>query len=209
MKSIVTIDGPSGVGKTTIGKELASKLNFRFFSSGKLYRYVSKYSYDEKNKNFKDFKLTIDINGNCFINNINYKDDEIYTKNINNYSSEIAKDPLVRELVKTTLITFYNKINGNDIYYGLVIEGRDMGSVVFPNAKYKIYLDADKNIRGKRREHQSDAEETIEEIIERDHKDMNREESPLVIPENAILIDNTSMTKHETIEEIIKKLKLQ
>ena len=209
MKSIVTIDGPSGVGKTTIGKELAFKLNFLFFSSGKLYRYVSKYSYDEKNINFKDFKLRIDINGNCFINNINYKDDEIYTKNINNYSSEIAKDPLVRELVKTTLITFYNEINGNDIYYGLVIEGRDMGSVVFPNAKYKIYLDADKNIRGKRREHQSDAEETIEEIIERDHKDMNRKESPLVIPKNAILIDNTSMTKHETIEEIIKKLKLQ
>ena len=83
-----------------------------------------------------------------------------------------------------------------------------MGSVVFPNAEYKIYLDADENIRGKRRENQSDSQETIEEIKERDYKDMHREESPLVIPKNALLIDNTNKTKEETIEEIIKNLKL-
>ena len=208
MKSVITIDGPSGVGKTTIGQELASKLNFHFFSSGKLYRYVSKYFYDKKHKNFDDFKLTIDIKGNCFINNINYTDEELYSKNINKYSSEVAKDPLVRKLVKTTLLTFYNEINNYDIYNGLVIEGRDMGSVVFPNAKYKIYLDADKNIRGKRRERQSRSQETMEEIIQRDQKDMNREESPLVIPEDAVLIDNTNKTIDETIEKIIEKLKL-
>jgi len=208
MKNVITIDGPSGVGKTTIGQVIATKLNFQFFSSGKLYRYVSKYSYDKKSKNFQDFKLTIDINGNCFINNINYKDEELYTKNINKHSSEVAKDPLVRKLVKTTLLTFYNDINNNDIYYGLVIEGRDMGSVVFPNAKFKIYLDADKSIRGKRREHQSHSQETMEEIIQRDQKDMNREESPLIIPEDAILIDNTNKTIDETIEKIIEKLKL-
>ena len=208
MKNVITIDGPSGVGKTTIGQVIASKLNFQFFSSGKLYRYVSKYSYDKKSKNFDDFKFTIDINGDCFINNINYKDEELYTKNINKHSSEVAKDPLVRKLVKTTLLTFYNDINNNDIYYGLVIEGRDMGSVVFPNAKFKIYLDADKSIRGKRREHQSHSQETMEEIIQRDQKDMNREESPLIIPEDAILIDNTNKTIDETIEKIIEKLKL-
>ena len=208
MKSVITIDGPSGVGKTTIGQELASKLNFHFFSSGKLYRYVSKYFYDKKHKNFDDFKLTIDIKGNCFINNINYTDEELYSKNINKYSSEVAKDPLVRKLVKTTLLTFYKEINNNDNYNGLVIEGRDMGSVVFPNAKYKIYLDADKNTRGKRRERQSRSQETMEEIIQRDQKDMNREESPLVIPDDAVLIDNTNKTIDETIEIIIEKLKL-
>ena len=208
MKSVITIDGPSGVGKTTIGQEIASKLNFHFFSSGKLYRYVSKYSYDEKDKKFDDYKLTIDIKGNCFINNINYTDEELYTKNINKHSSEVARDPLVRKLIKTTLLTFYNKINNDDIYYGLVIEGRDMGSVVFPNAKYKIYLDADKSIRGKRREHQSDSQETMEEVIQRDHKDMNREESPLVIPKDALIIDNTNKTIDETIKKIIESLKL-
>ena len=208
MKKIITIDGPSGVGKTTIGQEIALNLNYSFFSSGKLYRYVSKYSYDEKTTNYDEFNLSIDISGNCLINNISYSDDELYNKNINKHSSEIAKDPLVRDLVKTTLLRFYKEIVNNDIYCGLVIEGRDMGSVVFPSAKYKIYLDADKNIRGKRREHQSDLQETMEEIIERDHKDMNREASPLVIPEDAILIDNTNKTIDETIEEIIEKLKL-
>ena len=203
MKKVITIDGPSGVGKTTIGQEIALYLNYSFFSSGKLYRYVSKYSYDENNSNYKEFELAIDISGNCSINNISYSDEDLYNKNINKHSSEIAKDPLVRELVKNTLLTFYN-----DIPSGLVIEGRDMGSVVFPNAEFKIYLDADENIRGKRREHQSGAQETIEEIKQRDYKDMYREESPLVIPENSVIIDNTNKTKEETIEEIIEKLKL-
>tara|TARA_X000000368_G_scaffold367120_1_gene314263 strand:- start:2574 stop:3188 length:615 start_codon:yes stop_codon:yes gene_type:complete len=202
MKSVITIDGPSGVGKTTIGKAIASKLNYSFFSSGRLYRYVSKYSYDKKSNNYDEFELTIDLSGNCFINNKNYNDDELYNKNINEHSSEIAKNPLVRDLVKNTLLTFYKNIQD-----GLVIEGRDMGSVVFPNADFKIYLDADENIRGKRREHQSGSQETIEDVKQRDHKDMNRQESPLKIPENAIFIDNTNMTKDETIEEIIKKLK--
>ncbi len=204
MTKVITIDGPSGVGKTTIGQEIALMFNYTFFSSGKLYRYISKYSYDEKDYKYEKFKLTIDISGNCKINNRKYADGELYNKNINKQSSEIAKNSSVRQLVKTSLLTFYNNIQN-----GLVIEGRDMGSVVFPNADYKIYLDADENIRGKRREHQSDSEETIEEIKQRDHKDMHREESPLVIPKNAVLIDNTNKSKEETIEEIIKKLKLQ
>jgi len=204
MTKVITIDGPSGVGKTTIGQEIALMLNYTFFSSGKLYRYISKYSYDENNNKFDKFKLTIDISGNCKINNRTYNDDELYNKNINIHSSEIAKNSTVRQIVKTSLLTFYKNIQN-----GLVIEGRDMGSVVFPNAEYKIYLDADENIRGERRENQSDSEETIEEIKQRDHKDMHREESPLVIPKNAVVIDNTNKTKEETIEEIIKKLKLQ
>ena len=204
MTKVITIDGPSGVGKTTIGQEIALMLNYTFFSSGKLYRYISKYSYDEKNYSFDKYKLTIDIHGNCKINNRTYSDDELYNKNINLHSSEIAKNSSVRELVKTSLLSFYVNIQN-----GLVIEGRDMGSVVFPNAEYKIYLDADEKIRGQRREYQSDSEETIEDIKERDHKDMHRVESPLVIPKNAVLIDNTNKTKEETIDEIIKKLKLQ
>ena len=203
MKKVITIDGPSGVGKTSIGQEIATKFNYSFFSSGKLYRYISKYSNEEKKYKYDEFKLTIDISGNCEINNRMYNDDELYNKNNNMHSSEIAKDPSVRQLVKTTLLAFYNKIQN-----GLVIEGRDMGSVVFPDADYKIYLDADENIRGKRREQQSDSQETIEEVKQRDHKDMHREESPLVIPKNALLIDNTNKTKEETIEEIIKNLKL-
>jgi len=83
-----------------------------------------------------------------------------------------------------------------------------MGSVVFPNADFKLYLDADEETRGKRRENQSGSQETFEEIKQRDHKDMHREESPLVVPKNAIVINNTNKSKEETVVEIIEKLKL-
>ena len=203
MKRLITIDGPSGVGKTTIGQEIASRLGFTFFSSGKLYRYVAKYSYEQKTKKYNEFVINIDNSGNCFINNQNYNDDELYNKKINKYSSEIAEDTSVRDLIKNTLLNFYQNITN-----GLVIEGRDMGSVVFPNADFKLYLDADQYTRGKRRENQSGSQETAEEIKERDHKDMHREASPLIIPKNALIFDNTNKTKEETVEEIIKKLKL-
>ena len=191
------------MGKTTIGQEIAVKLKYSFFSSGKLYRYVAKYIEDQKNINYQDIEIKIDTSGSCFINKKNYKDSELYNKKINQYSSEIAKDPLVRNLIKFTLLNYYE-----DIDNGLVIEGRDMGSVVFPNADFKLYLDADEETRGKRRENQSRNQETIEEIKQRDHKDMYREESPLIVPKNAIVIDNTNKSKEETVKEIIEKLKL-
>jgi len=203
MKKIITIDGPSGVGKTTIGQEIAAKLNYSFFSSGKLYRYVAKYLDDQKNTNYKDIEIKIDSSGNCLINKTTFNDNELYNKKINQYSSEIAKDPIVRNLIKITLLNYYE-----DIDRGLVIEGRDMGSVVFPDADFKLYLDADEKTRGVRRENQSGFQETIEEIKKRDHIDMHREASPLVVPENAIVIDNTNKSKEETVGEIIDKLKL-
>ncbi len=203
MKRVITIDGPSGVGKTTIGQDVASYLGYSFFSSGKLYRYIAKYSIDENSKNFKEFDLKINQKADCYINNKNYNNEELYNKNINKQSSEIAKDPIVREIIKYTLLNYYENINT-----GLVIEGRDMGSVVFPNADLKLYLDADEETRGERRESQSGSQETIEEIKERDHKDMHRDASPLIIPKDAVVIDNTNKTKDETVEVIIKKLEL-
>ena len=203
MKKIITIDGPSGVGKTTIGQEIAAKLNYSFFSSGKLYRYVAKHLDNQKNTNYKDIEIKIDSSGNCLINKTTFNDNELYNKKINQYSSEIAKDPIVRNLIKITLLNYYE-----DIDRGLVIEGRDMGSVVFPDADFKLYLDADEETRGVRRENQSGFQETIEEIKQRDHIDMHREASPLVVPENAIVIDNTNKSKEETVGEIIDKLKL-
>ena len=203
MKRVITIDGPSGVGKTTIGQELASHLGYSFFSSGKLYRYIAKYSIDENSKNYDEFDLKINQSADCYINNKHYKDEELYNKNINKESSEIAKDPLAREIIKYTLLNYYENLKT-----GLVIEGRDMGSVVFPNAEFKLYLNADEKTRGERRESQSGSQETIEDIKERDYEDMNRVVSPLIIPKDAIVIDNTNKTKDETVEVIIKKLEL-
>ena len=100
MKKVITIDGPSGVGKTTIGQEIALNLNYSFFSSGKLYRYISKYSFDVKTTNYDEINLVIDISGNCLINNISYSDDELYNKNINNH--------MILELILLIKKSFYH-----------------------------------------------------------------------------------------------------
>ena len=84
-----------------------------------------------------------------------------------------------------------------------------MGSVVFPDAKYKVYLDADLVTRGKRREGQSNMEETVSDVKRRDFEDKNRVFSPLTIPEGALGIDNSNLSIDETIDLIIKNLKLQ
>jgi cytidylate kinase len=107
-------------------------------------------------------------------------------------------------LVKDCLISYFENIDKP-----LVIEGRDMGSVVFPDAEHKVYLDADLETRGKRREGQSNMEETIYDVKKRDFEDKNRLFSPLTIPEGALVIDNSNLSIDETIDLIIKNLKLQ
>ena len=107
-------------------------------------------------------------------------------------------------LVKDCLINYFENLDKP-----LVIEGRDMGSVVFPDAKYKVYLDADLVTRGKRREGQSNMEETVSDVKRRDFEDKNRVFSPLTIPEGALVVDNSNLTIDETIALIIENLKLQ
>ena len=106
--------------------------------------------------------------------------------------------------VKESLLKYYQSLDKP-----LVIEGRDMGSVVFQNAKYKIYLDADLITRGKRREDQSKMNETVFDLKKRDLEDSNRLISPLKVPDGALVINNTDLTLQETINLIIEKLRLQ
>ena len=88
----------------------------------------------------------------------------------------------------------------------MIVEGRDMGSVVFPNADLKIYLDADIDIRAQRRLKQSNDSETKEDLLQRDENDINRLESPLMIPENALYIDNSNMKMDEVVKLVIRSL---
>ena len=202
-KFIITIDGPSGVGKTSIGKSIAEKLDSSFFSSGSVYRSVAKYLLDNKNIKFKDLKIDI-ISDLCNVNGVNFDEEDIYDNEVSVKSSEIAKKEELRVLIKDCLINYYLKLESP-----LVIEGRDMGSVVFPDAEHKIYLDADLETRGKRREGQSNMEETISDVKKRDYEDKNRLISPLTIPKGAMIVDNSNLTFDETIDLIIKSLKLQ
>ena len=201
MDYLVTIDGPSGVGKTTLGSLLAKELNSNFFSSGKLYRYIAKYLISHPSSGISDISLDINDELKITLNSFSYQDIELYEKDVNSKSSEIAKLKEVRKLVAESLQNLTKKLSS-----GLIIEGRDMGSVVFPDADLKIYLDADIDIRAQRRLKQSNDSETKEDLLQRDENDKNRSESPLMIPENALYIDNSNMKMDEVVNLVIRSL---
>ena len=202
-KFVITIDGPSGVGKTTIGKTISERLNLNFFSSGSIYRSVAKYLIENDVAEVDDLDIEI-LSNRCTVNGISYDEKDLYDQKISIKSSEIAKLQDLRDNIKSSLNQYFNNLDNS-----LVIEGRDMGSVVFTDAKYKVYLDADLAIRGKRREGQSNMVETITDVQKRDFEDKNRLISPLTIPDGALVVDNSTFTINETIDYIIESLKLR
>lgn len=207
---IITLDGPSGAGKSTIAKLLAKKLSFKYLDTGAMYRAVTLYM----------IKHNIDINNNSEVisalNNLNinfdndgriYLDNEDVTEAIRsmevvNLVSKVSSISIVRQ----NMVSLQRKIAEGGNY---VVDGRDIGSVVFPNSKYKFYMDASLDERAKRRYNEELSkgknityEEVRESIRKRDEFDSNRENSPLVVPENANIIDTTSMTIDEVVEKI-------
>jgi len=203
MNYIVTIDGPSGVGKTSLGSLLAQEYNSNFFSSGKLYRIIAKYFIEHSTSDTSSLQIEINEELQITLNSYSYVDSDLYIKNINSKSSEIAKIKEVRQIVSESLTNLSKKLSN-----GLIIEGRDMGSIVFPNADLKIYLDADIEVRSKRRLKQSNDSETKEDLLKRDDNDKNRSESPLIIPDDALYIDNSDINMDEVLDLVKEKLKL-
>lgn len=201
---IITLDGPSGVGKTTIGKKLASDLNLDFISSGMLYRAIAAHFNKKGVSTINEINITSKNPVICVIDGETYQEDELYSSEINEKSSEIAQLLEIRNIVSNILrFLFTSSTNG------LVVEGRDMGSVVFQDADLKIYLDASEATRSERRLAQSGSKESIEDIRTRDSRDINRKISPLVVPDNALVINNEDMTIEEIIKLIKENLKLQ
>jgi cytidylate kinase len=202
-KQIITIDGPSGSGKTTIGKLLAKDLNLTFFSSGAVYRVITKYYLETKTLNFENLEIISTDPIEIQIDTKHYFEEDLYTLEINEKSSELAQQLEVRIIVENILKFIYDSSKN-----GLVIEGRDMGSVVFPKSKNKIYLNSSKKLRSKRRMSQSNNIETEEDLTNRDNRDSNREHSPLVVPDGAVIIENNDVTIDEVLDNIKESLEL-
>ena len=203
-KTLITLDGPSGVGKTTIGKRLASELNLDFFSSGLLYRVIALHNEKTNTFNLHEFQIVSSDPVVCKIDGNVYEEKNLYTPQINTKSSEIAQLSEIRMIVSNVLQSIYDNSNA-----GLVVEGRDMGSVVFKNAKLKIYLDASEVTRSERRIAQSGNKESVKDLRARDSRDINRKISPLIIPADAIVINNENKSIDEVINIIKENLKLQ
>ena len=203
MKKIITVDGPAGSGKEKISKYIAKTYNLIHIDSGLLYRKLAYVL--EKNKIKAAEKQKIKV----FIKNVKKlsinKNSSLRREKIGNYASIIAKYQFVRNYInlQQRLIT-----KTNSKKEGFVIDGRDIGSVVFKKAFLKLYIDVDVKIRAKRRYKQlidngekSIYRQILEDIKLRDQQDKNRNNSPLVIPKGAIIIDNSKVFTN-TISQI-------
>lgn len=215
-KPIIAIDGFSSTGKSSISKAIAEKLGFVHIDTGALYRGVTYFALE----NYFDGDHTIDLqllirnlskinlefrkeNGSLilYLNGKNI-DAEIRETRISDYVSLIAKQKEVRDYLLEMQKSF--GVNG-----GIIVDGRDIATVVFPDADFKFFLTASNEERAKRRYLelteagiQVKYEDVLENLIKRDKIDSTREIAPLKMAEDAILIDNTNLTKQETIDAI-------
>ncbi len=210
MKKIITIDGPAGSGKEKISKYIAKKYKLFHIDSGIFYRRLA---YMLKKNNIKTIEKEKIKNLIRTINELSIKKDSFLRKeDVGKDASDIAKYKFVRDFInfqQRKITTILKK------KAGFVVDGRDIGSVVFKKAYLKLYIDVDVNIRAKRRYKQlidkgekSIYQKILKDIKLRDRKDKSRNNSPLVIPNGAIIIDNSKSFK-TTINQINKINKLQ
>ena len=211
MTYILAIDGPSGSGKSTISVKLAEILKIEYLNTGSMYRAVTKYFLDNNIKeDASDCKISevlddinIDfIENNIYINGENVEGDirtDLVTKNV----SWVSANGLVRQ----RLVEMQREIANEKSF---VLDGRDIGTVVFPNAKYKFYLTANTHQRAIRRFFQNESGLSIDEleqaIIQRELYDSTRAISPLKKADDAIEIDNSNQTIEETVKTILDNM---
>lgn len=210
MRKIVAIDGPAGSGKGTVAKLLADKCNLLYIDTGAMYRAIA-YKTLQNNLSLNEEDKIVELAKNSkieFIDGKTYLDGidiskEIRTMEVTKIVSPISSIVKLREI----LVDLQRKIAG---CYDVIMEGRDITTVVFPNANYKFYLDADVEERARRRFEENKVkgiESTFNEILEnikkRDYNDMHKEVGSLTRTEDSIYIDSTNLT----IEEVVEKIK--
>lgn len=210
----IAIDGPAGAGKSTIAKMVSKKLNCIYVDTGAMYRAVALFfiengiaSDDEKRivKEIENIHVDIQFEAGDQKVLLNGKDvtEEIRAERVGNWASEISKYTVVREY----LVKMQREIAAKQ---DVVMDGRDIGTVVLPQANVKIYLTASSKVRAMRRYNEltqkgvfCDIHDIEQGIMERDAQDMNREISPLRQAKDAILIDSSNMTIDEVVEKIV------
>lgn len=210
----IAIDGPAGAGKSTISKKIAKKLGYIYVDTGAMYRAMALYLLREKidpsetemiNAKCEDADISIGYeNGEqiVYLNGENVNG-LIRTEEVGNMASVSSPNPNVRK----KLVELQQKLAASK---DVVMDGRDIGTCVLPHAQVKVYLTADSRVRAVRRYNElvqrgvdCDIDTIEKDIIERDHQDMTRENSPLMQAEDAILVDSSYMTIDEVADTII------
>jgi CMP/dCMP kinase len=209
---LITIDGPAGAGKTTVSRMLARKLGFRYLDTGALYRAVALKTLENKVSSDHELEklcqtLTIHLvqKDGVFRLFCNGEDvtDKIRTDEISMAASEISAKPVVRK----ALLSLQREIGEKK---GLVAEGRDMGTVVFPEADIKFFLDASVQMRALRRYHELEHRSSMtlkqveDQIRKRDKNDSSRDLAPLKAAQDAIKIDSTKFSAEQVVEQMLE-----
>ncbi len=218
---IIAIDGPSGAGKSTLGKMLAKKLNLLYLDTGAMYRAVTlailrageTIENEEKAVEIaKHSKIEIIGEPDSLQIKLNGQDvsDEIRTNEVGQTASIVSSVSEVRKI-----LVEHQRTLGETAPNGCVLDGRDIGTVVFPNADVKFFLTAKPEARARRRFEEdlqrgqiSTYEETLAEINQRDERDISREDSPLSIAEDAIVIDTSELDLREVYEQMLEKVEV-
>lgn len=215
-KIIIAIDGYSACGKSTTAKEVAKELNSRYIDSGAMYRAVTLYFLDhhvsltnpkEVEKALQEIHITFIINSKgiseTFLNGINIES-AIRKMRISENVSQVSA---IRE-VRLAMVDQQRKLGKER---GIVMDGRDIGTVVFPEAELKVFLTADMLVRAFRRQKELlekndlvDIDEIVDNLTKRDQIDSTRKESPLIKADKAISIDTTHITIDEQVDEVIR-----
>lgn len=212
---VVAIDGPAGSGKGTVSKIIAKKCNLVYIDTGAMYRAIA----------YLTIKNNIDINNEEKIveiaksSNIKFDEDKVYingldvTKEIRTMEVTKIVSPISSIVPLREILVDMQRNMAKD--YDVIMEGRDITTVVFPNADYKFYLDATKEERARRRYKEnlekgitSTYEEILDNIEKRDYNDMHKKVGSLMRTEDQIYIDSTNLTIEEVVETIRKEIDL-
>ena len=219
VKNIITIDGPSGVGKGTLAFSLAERLGWNVLDSGLLYRLVGylsfRYGLETTQEivqllNKSKIKLITNFDeGICEIElNEKVLGKELRNENIASRAAELAKEAEIRD----SIIKIQR--NAYDREKGLIADGRDMGTIIFPEAALKVFLQASPEVRAERRSNQLKEKgmsvimhDLLEQIQRRDKEDINRKISPLKPADDSLVIDTSNLSIKEVEEKVIENFK--
>ncbi|MDL1984369.1 MAG: (d)CMP kinase [Deltaproteobacteria bacterium] len=210
---LITIDGPAGAGKTSVSRELADRLNYKYIDTGALYRGVALEARfvgvgQDDDTGLENLCSTLNLNfvkderGLRLLSNNSDITDQIRTPEISMMASAVSARPVVRKY----LLDLQRNMGREK---GVVFEGRDMGTVVFPNADKKFYLDASQKVRAIRRyrELESKTFQTLEdverEISLRDENDGKREVAPMKPADDAVIVDSTDLSVNDVVEMML------